>query len=92
MMMLQIIFSSIMYYLERGTFDKDLGIWKRLLYYECPVTVKTTEEMSLDYVPNSYVADTPCRLQERIDNFTAVFTCPYQYPKGSSCTHLYEQR
>ena len=92
-----IIFSSVMYYLERGTYDSELGLWKRLLYYDCPVTIHrpgaTWESGYLDdFLPNSYMEGYECRLLERIDEHTARYSCPYLYPKNNKCTHIYEQR
>mmetsp|Transcript_24479 Transcript_24479/g.68072 ORF Transcript_24479/g.68072 Transcript_24479/m.68072 type:complete len:592 (-) Transcript_24479:903-2678(-) len=33
------IFSSLMYYAERGEYDQDLGVWKRVLEYICDVDI-----------------------------------------------------
>eukprot|EP00951_Prasinocladus_malaysianus_P036579 scaffold386394_cov48-Prasinocladus_malaysianus.AAC.1 len=38
-----VIFSSLMYYAERGTYDVDVRAWKRLVGFECNVSVKVLE-------------------------------------------------
>ena len=35
-----IIFSSLMYYAERGTYDENLGVYRRILEYICEVDVE----------------------------------------------------
>ena len=87
-----IIFSSLMYYFERGTYDRDLGVWKRLLYYSCPVTVSVDEgEVATNYPPNSYILDYPCHLERSVSDSVAEYRSPYLYPKSERCTHIYEQ-
>lgn len=87
-----IIFSSLMYYSERGTYDHDIGVWKRLLYYNCPVTVTVEEPLAVeDHHPNSFIFDYPCVLDRKISDQKAIYKCPYLFPKGPDCTHIYEQ-
>lgn len=38
-----IIFSSLMYYAERGTYDTDLHVWRRKLEYRCAVSVSVID-------------------------------------------------
>lgn len=35
-----VFFSSLLYYAERGVYDGELGVWKRVAYYQCPVWLK----------------------------------------------------
>ncbi|QDZ25179.1 voltage-gated ion channel protein [Chloropicon primus] len=87
-----IIFSSLMYYFERGTYDHDLGVWKRLLYYSCPVRVSVYEpDLAVNHPPNSYILDYPCLLETSLNDQNAIYKCPYLYPKDKGCTHIYEQ-
>ena len=41
-----VIFSSLMYYSERGEYDDNLGVWLRLKYWECPVVLKVRDGTS----------------------------------------------
>lgn len=87
-----IIFSSLMYYFERGSYDHDLGVWKRLLYYSCPITVTVSEPLlARENPPDSYILDFPCILEGQDSDQVARFKCPYLYPKNNDCTHIYEQ-
>lgn len=81
-----IIFSSLMYYAERGTFDPALGVWKRLIEYECQLAVDVLQPPEADVDRDSYfnasqgwLEDLPynellgsrCRLDDRAGNATA---------------------
>jgi hypothetical protein len=81
-----------MYYFERGTYDHDLGVWKRLLYYSCPVKVSVNDDQLVtDHRPDSFIFDFPCVLDTKVDDHNAVYKCPYLFPKSPDCTHIYEQ-
>merc|ERR1739841_273394 len=81
-----------MYYFERGSYDHDLGVWKRLLYYSCPITVTVSEPLlARENPPDSYILDFPCILEGQDSDQVARFKCPYLYPKNNDCTHIYEQ-
>jgi len=46
-----VIFSSLMYYAERGSYDDDLSVWQRLVEYQCSVSV-TVIDPSLAEIPD----------------------------------------
>ena len=37
-----LIFATLAYYAERGTYDETLGLWMRVAYYRCPYTCTST--------------------------------------------------
>lgn len=46
-----ISFSSILYYAERGTFDRELRVWKRPVSYYCPsVCLQEDEFLGCEYI------------------------------------------
>jgi len=85
-----IIFSSLMYYAERGTYNDEFGIWMRLYLYECEVVVKG-DNPSLDSG-----LDEPCRYPavqpEGLRAGETQLICPYNYRKpGGNCQEVKEQ-
>ena len=97
-----IIFSSLMYYVERGTYNEDLKMWMRVYVYYCDVKVPADVGPAIKH-PSNYTLDSgmsePCRWVDpsTYDNSTinypseALFSCPYQYKKTSNCVTVYEQ-
>jgi len=87
-----VIFSSLMYYAERGEYDKELGVWLRLQYYECPIVLKNDrpERSWAEFVGNAEdggmrlcagIYGAPCRLGENrtADGKEVAFYVPYNY-------------
>mmetsp|Transcript_5774 Transcript_5774/g.6637 ORF Transcript_5774/g.6637 Transcript_5774/m.6637 type:complete len:518 (-) Transcript_5774:12-1565(-) len=91
-----IVFSSLMYYAERGVFDEEIGAWMRIDYYMCRILVSTDPPTPIDAsFPVDSGHDEPCIYNdpqpENLEPHQAYFTCPYSFPKGDHCKKMYEQ-
>jgi len=99
-----IIFSSLMYYVERGTYNEELKLWMRVYLFYCDTLVDVTDGPAVKD-PSNYTLssgmDEPCKWVDPatypIDypwiNYPAeaMFQCPYNYMKQKSCIKVYEQ-
>ena len=98
-----ILFSSLMYYAERGVYDEDLHAWMRIKYYECETFIRAQPpaEMGPAYLVHSGVADYNngyCKYLEPQPTFMkfgeGMFLCPFNFKNndyGSRCWKVYEQ-
>ena len=97
-----VIFSSLIYYVERGQWNDELEMWMRLYLYYCPVkagadvgpAVKDPSNWTLDSglkEPCKWVD--PATYDAASVNYPseALFTCPYTYERSSDCVKVYEQ-
>ena len=97
-----VIFSSLIYYVERGQWNEELEMWMRLYLYYCPVkagadvgpAVKDPSNWTLDSglkEPCKWVD--PATYDAASVNYPseALFTCPYTYERSSDCVKVYEQ-
>lgn len=97
-----IIFSSLMYYVERGVYNKDLKMWMRVYLYYCDVKVGASVGPAIKN-PSNYTLDSglvepctwvdPTTYDKNYINYPseALFRCPFTYKKTSACTTVYEQ-
>ena len=96
-----ILFSSLMYFAERGVYDSDLHAWMRVKYYECDTYVTTfpAADMNSEYLVPSGVPDYNggyCRYLEPqpagLMPGVGVFLCPYTFKDTSrQCWKVWEQ-
>jgi len=97
-----ILFSSLIYYAERGVYDEDLELWMRLDHYECPILVRTEAAVKGELPPPINADfeidsghDVPCRYQpvqpESLKDYEAYFICPFSWEKNSGCSKSYAQ-
>jgi len=96
-----IIFSSLVYYVERGVYNEEMRMWMRVYLYYCETLADATVGPLVKH-PDNYTLpsgmDEPCKW---IDPSTydasvnypaeALFTCPYTYMRHRSCIKVYEQ-
>ena len=94
-----ILFSSLMYYAERGVYDEELHAWMRIKYYECETYIATPNP----YLPiESGIPDFNGGLCELVNPQPTVlsntgvwmYLCPFTYQNdggGRKCTKIYEQ-
>ena len=81
------IFSSLMYYAERGSFDEQLETWTRVREYKCELTVTVVESASaidsqawLAELEENELSGSACQPLGGPGNATQRnFTCDYQY-------------
>lgn len=86
-----ILCSSLIYYAERGTYDRELGAWLRDAYYECQILVKTNPpallNASYDLKSGREHLSEPqyCVFMEDesagLPYGQAYFLCPYRYKR-----------
>ena len=97
-----VIFSSLIYYVERGQWNDELEMWMRPYLHYCPVkagadvgpAVKDPSNWTLDSglkEPCKWVD--PATYDAASVNYPseALFTCPYTYERSSDCVKVYEQ-
>lgn len=96
-----IVFSSLIYYAERGVWNEDLELWMRELLYMCRIDVNVADAAGLapaDFPVSSWVPhsglDQACYLLDPQPAGVAAervaFMCPYSFDRGG-CTKFYEQ-
>ena len=69
-----IIFSSILYYAERGTYDDDLGVWRRRIGYICPyICLQKESYLGCDYKGQVVDIFTAISVGKLKDDCVAVF-------------------
>ena len=97
-----VIFSSLIYYVERGVWNEELNMWMRPYVWYCPVKAGADVGPS---VKDRDVWTLPSGMNEEckwVDPATydpsevnypseALFLCPYLYEKSSKCEQKYEQ-
>ncbi|CAG9465223.1 unnamed protein product [Pedinophyceae sp. YPF-701] len=84
-----VLFSSLIYYAERGKYDAEMRMWKRRFAYQCDITVQLAGSEPLD---EAYIRArlSHCVLTNRISAQAAEFACEYQYRRNDSCFELFE--
>ena len=96
-----IIFSSLIYYVERGVYNEELRMWMRIYIYYCEVKVPFDVGPAIKH-PSNYTLDSgmtePCNWVDPTTYSAAVnypsealFTCPFWYRKTKDCVTVYEQ-
>jgi hypothetical protein len=97
-----IIFSSLIYYIERGTYNHDLRMWMRVYLHYCPVKVGAGVGPAVKH-PSNYTLESgmsepctwvdPTTYDSAVVDFPteALFMCPFGHRKHASCITVHEQ-
>jgi len=88
-----VVCSSLMYFIERGRYNKKGKYWERIAQYYCDVTVAADPGKSLP-VGMGYDAGLGNDCTEKWASDTrdvVTFSCPYPYDKTTHCIKEYEQ-
>ncbi|KAK3270413.1 hypothetical protein CYMTET_21188 [Cymbomonas tetramitiformis] len=96
-MLIVIVSSSLLFYVERGVWDDDLKNWKRVSYYVCRILVESDPNVVVDssYVVESGHSEAPCvyseeSFQEGLALNQGYFDCPFSFDRNDSCYTVYE--
>ncbi|KAK3264175.1 hypothetical protein CYMTET_27068 [Cymbomonas tetramitiformis] len=90
-----IVFSSLMYYAERGRWNETLRVWERIEQWDCEITITRDNAIPEDYVlKTSLTEGSRCTRKFDVEGLSkneASFICPFPYAKSTSCTAVYFQ-
>lgn len=90
-----IVFSSLMYYAERGRWNETLRVWERIEQWDCEIVITRDFAIPDDYVfKTSLTEGSRCTRKfdaEGLSKNQASFICPFPYAKSDSCTAVYFQ-
>eukprot|EP00241_Pyramimonas_parkeae_P001065 CAMPEP_0114249908 /NCGR_PEP_ID=MMETSP0058-20121206/14412_1 /TAXON_ID=36894 /ORGANISM="Pyramimonas parkeae, CCMP726" /LENGTH=571 /DNA_ID=CAMNT_0001363523 /DNA_START=484 /DNA_END=2199 /DNA_ORIENTATION=+ len=97
-----IVFSSLIYYAERGIYDEELKMWMRVHHWQCQILIRKDAYTHNSFPPlntNFHLEsghEAACEIMDPqpVDDLEAneaYFKCPFSWQRTKECDAIYEE-